>query len=145
MKSGFKLLLISLLFTGCSTTDESKVCDTGPVVFTFEVVDETTGENLFVDGLNEENQLHIENNEGETVEFFFGTERNVIDVLLGWDSKSDTYTVTIGEKTEFIIEFTLEESSSGGCTTTRLTELEIIGATYESSEITIIFVNREDN
>ncbi len=148
MKSVFTLFLIFLVLTGCDTTDEGVLCDTGPVGFTFEVVNETTGENLFEDELFEENQLQIANNNGETVEFDFETERNVVDVLLGWESKSDAYKVTISGEIEFNIVFTLEKSSSGGCTSTRLTELEIVGATYETSEtsdITTIFVNSEDN
>jgi len=71
MKSIFKLLFILGLLSGCSSIDEGEgvLCDPGPVGFTFEVVDEATGENLFVNGFYEENQLHIKNLEGEAVEF----------------------------------------------------------------------------
>ena len=148
MKSIFPLLLIFLMLTGCDTTDEGILCATGPVGFTFKLVDEATGENLFVNGQYEENQIQIKNSDGQTVDSSFQTERNVVVVILGWETKSDIYTVIIGEEIEFDIVFTLKESSSGGCTSTRLTELEIVGATYETSEtsdITTIFVNSEEN
>jgi hypothetical protein len=143
MKSLIRVLFILVLLSGCTSSDEGILCETGPVGLTFEVIDEATGENLFEDKFNA-NQLLIKNNEEERVEVRFETERNVFNVLLGWEAKSDNYTVTIAEETEFIIAFTLEESSSGGCTSTRLKELEITGATYESqgtSDITTIFVS----
>ena len=102
---------------------------------------------MFENELFKENQLQIINKKEEIVKFHFETERKVVEVLLGWESKSDIYTVNMGEDIEFDIAFTLEESSSGGCTSTRLTELEIVGATYETSEtsdITTIFVNSGD-
>lgn len=132
-----------VLLSGCTSSDEGILCETGPVGLTFEVIDEATGENLFEDEFNP-NQLQIENNEEERVDVRFETERNVFNVLLGWESKSDTYTVTIAEEIEFTFAFTLEESSSGGCTSTKLTALEITGATYESqgtSDVTTIFVS----
>ncbi len=143
MKSLISVLFIMVLLSGCTSSDERILCETGPVGLTFEVIDEATGENLFEDKFNA-NQLHIENNEEERVDVRFETERNVFNVLLGWESKSDTYTVTIAEEIEFTIAFTLEESSSGGCTSTKLTALEITGATYESqgtSDVTTIFVS----
>lgn len=148
MKNLFVVFLISLMFTGCDITDEGRLCATGPVGLTFEVINETTGENLFEDELFEENQLQIRNNDWENVDFEFVPERNLVSVLLGWESKSDTYTVSIREEIEFDIAFTLEKSSSEGCTSTMLTELDILGGTYEISETTgvvSIFVNREDN
>lgn len=148
MHKVFKIFFILALLSGCSTTDEERLCFTGPVKFTFEIVDESTGENLFAEGLYEENQVRIKNNEGETLEFDFETERSVIEVVLGWKSKSDAYTVTIGEEIEFSIVFTLEELSSGGCTSIKLKELEVVGATIETSEtsnINTIVVNRGNN
>ena len=132
-----------VLLSGCTSSDEGILCETGPVGLTFEVIDEATGENLFEDEFNP-NQLQIKNNEEERVDVRFETERNVFNVLLGWESKSDTYTVTIAEEIEFTFAFTLEESSSGGCTSTKLTALEITGATYESqgtSDVTTIFLS----
>ncbi|MGY5848771.1 hypothetical protein ACW6QP_15290 [Salegentibacter sp. HM20] len=125
-------------------TDEGRLCATGPAGLAFEVVNETTGENLFEDESFEENQLQIRNNDGENVDFEIIPERNVVSVLLGWESKSDIYTVSIREEIEFDIAFTLEKSSSEGCTSTRLTELDILGGTYEISDTTgvvSIFVN----
>ncbi|MCC8359966.1 hypothetical protein [Salinimicrobium sediminilitoris] len=143
MKSLISVLFIMVLLSGCTSSDEGILCETGPVGLTFEVIDEATGENLFEDEFNP-NQLQIENNEEERVDVRFETERNVFNVLLGWESKSDTYTVTIAEEIEFTFAFTLEESSSGGCTSTKLTALEITGATYEiqeTSDVTTIFVS----
>ncbi|MCY2685883.1 hypothetical protein [Salinimicrobium sp. TH3] len=143
MKNLIRVLFIMVLLSGCTSSDEGILCETGPVGLTFEVIDEATGENLFEDEFNP-NQLQIENNEEERVDVRFETERNVFNVLLGWEAKSDTYTVTIAEEIEFIIAFTLEESSSGGCTSTKLTSLETTGATYESqgtNDVTTIFVS----
>jgi hypothetical protein len=134
MKKVFTLLFICIMFTGCDDTDEGILCATGPVGLTFEVVDKETGKNLFANGSYEENQLTIVDKKGEAVEFSFLAEREVLNVLLGWGSKSDTYTVNIGEEITFTIAFTLQESSSGDCTSTGLTALEIEGATFEISE-----------
>jgi len=144
MKRVFTLLLVLFAFTGCDDTDGGILCETGPVGFTFEVVNETTGDNLFENELFEENQLQITNSDGEAVVFDYETDRNVVNVLLGWESKSDVYTVTIGDEITFNFAFTLKKSSSGGCTSTKLTELEMSGATYETNEtsdVTTIFVS----
>lgn len=136
------------MLTGCDVTDEGELCATGPVGLAFEVINETTGQNLFEDDSFDENQLQIKNNDGENVVFDFITEQNVVSVLLGWESKSDNYSLSIREEIEFDIAFTLEKSSSEGCASTGLTELDIVGGTYEISETTgvvSIFVNTEDN
>lgn len=140
----FLTLFVLLFFAGCTTTDEGILCETGPVGLTFEIVIAGTGENIFSSGLYKPDQLHIENQVGEKVRYRFYPERNVIDVVLGWESKSGVYTVTFNEEIEFKIVFTLVRSGSNGCTSTQLAELEIDGANYELNKtngLLSIFVN----
>ena len=142
MKTLLKLSFLLIIIVGCSTTDDQILCETGPVGFNFEVLNEATGENIFANGF-EEHQLQIKDKQEKSVDFTFDNERKVINVLLGWEPKSSIYSVTIGED-DFDIVFTLEKSSSAGCTSTKLTALEIVGATFQrskTSDITTIFLS----
>lgn len=144
MKFFGKLLFLLLFISACSTKDEGILCETGPVGFSFEIVDAATGKNLFTSGSYTPDQLQIENQKGETVTYRFLKERDVIDVLLGWESKSDVYTVTLNEDITFDLVFSLRTSSSGGCTSTSLAELEIEGVSYEINDtngLATIYVN----
>ena len=146
MKSSIKLFLILLLFYGCTGEDDGMLCATGPVGFSFEILDKATGEDLFETGIYNSQQLKIKNQEGETVNFNFISNLNVFKVLLGWETKSDVYTVTIAEDIEFDIVFSLETSEED-CKNTRLKDLTIVGAEFEThptSDLTTIFVNREN-
>lgn len=147
MKFLFKVFLICVLLTGCSTDDDTPICETGPVGLPFEVIDNATGENLFAVGLYKHNQIEILDKEGELVDFHFDSDRNIVRVLLGWETKSDVYTVSIDEAIYFDIIFTLERNTGGGCSSTSLVELELEGATAETSSstgITKIFIDIEN-
>lgn len=121
------------------------LCSSGPVDFRFEVLDKATGENLFGSGIYTSQQMKIKNQEGETVNFNFDSTQNVFKVLLGWETKTDVYSVTIAEDVEFDIVYSLE-TSDGECRNTHLKDLTIEGAEFEThptSDLTTILVDRE--
>lgn len=146
MRNFLPLTVLLLFFSGCSLEDEGMLCATGPVGLTFEVVDKETGVNLFASGVYESHHIDIENKDGESVEFDLNS-RNLLDVLLGWETKSDIYTVYIGDSIEFDIVFSLERTEGEYCTTTKLTDLKIERIPHEINGTTGVIqiqVTRED-
>lgn len=135
MKHLFKAAIFLLILSGCST-DEGLLCETGPVGFDFEVADQATGENLYEAGVNNDNRISIKNKSGEKVDYSFDSERKIFEVLLGWETKSDVYTVVISEDIEFEIAFSLQRNSGGSCSSTTLKDLQIHGAEFETSSTT---------
>ncbi len=129
MRTLFKICFISLLFANCSDDCGDMVAETGPVNFTFEVVKQDTHENVFTLGLYAKNQIHIEDQNGELVEFNFIGENDVnfINVFLGGETKTDVYTVRIGDDIEFQILYILKRTESKCSSSTKLTNLEIQG------------------
>lgn len=78
MKSTLKLLLISFLFfQSCNSGDCNQNCTSPPLTFGFELLDKTTGENLFTNGTYEQSQIEIANLSGtENIPFTFIDENN---------------------------------------------------------------------
>lgn len=138
------IAFLLLFLSGCSSDDGGMLCETGPVDFNFEVVEKTTGEHVFETGRYSYEELSIENSQEEAVDFNFEPSRKVFQVLLGWETKADTYLVALGEEFKFEIDFSLERSvGENGCSGTRVEKLEIKGAEAETNNttgITTIFV-----
>ena len=135
MKHIFKAAIFLLILSGCST-DEGLLFETGPVGLYFEVADQATGEKLYEAGVNNDNRISIKNKGGEKVDYSFDSERKIFEVLLGWETKSDVYTVVISEDIEFEIAFSLQRNSGGSCSSTTLKDLQIHGAEFETSSTT---------
>ena len=141
MKNLLKTSLLFFLLAGCSE-EEGMLCDTGPVIFTFEVVEAASGENVFESGVYKVGQMEIADKAGKAVDFELA-ENGVLKVLLGWEAKSDVYTVTIADEVEFDIIFRLEESRGEFCSSTVIKDLEVVGLPSETSGttgITTIYV-----
>lgn len=135
MKIILKFSFIALLFIACDK-DCDEVAETGPVSFMFEVVKAHTYENVFTLNLYTKNQLHITDQNGEVVDFSFINENNanIVHVILGWKTKTDVYTVKLGQNIEFQILFSLREIKSDCHTNTALESLEIQGARFEMAD-----------
>ncbi|HET8838563.1 MAG TPA: hypothetical protein VFM82_06155 [Flavobacteriaceae bacterium] len=138
MKRVLKFSIIALLFVACDKDCGDEVAATGPVGFTFEVVKESTHENVFTAGFYTKSQIHITDQNDEPITFDFIAENNLnlIKVNLGWETKTDVYDVTIGEDIEFQILFSLKETETECSSSTHLENLEIQGAESETSEET---------
>jgi hypothetical protein len=136
MKNLLKLCFVILIFSSCE--EDCPLAETGPVGFVFEVVDKQTRENLFANGTYEQNQISIKNKKGEEVEYKFISENNInrISVLLGWETKTDVYTVQIGSEVEFDIAFSLVKIDRECNDPTKLEELKIEGIESEPNENT---------
>jgi len=65
-----KLILVafitSLFFAGCDKCD-GVACSTGPPSFSVMLLDKETGENVFASGKYKENQVSVEDSEGNSV------------------------------------------------------------------------------
>lgn len=131
-----KLCVLLLLFSSCQKDDdETMLCSTGPVTLELLIIEESTGENLIAEGVYTRNQISISDQDEKAVDFQLN-EQGQIGLLLGWEEKSDIFSVRMGEEIEFDISFSLEERSSKNCTNTFLKELSISDFPYERSEET---------
>ena len=131
-----KLCVLLLLFSSCQKDDdETMLCSTGPVTLELLIIEESTGENLIAEGVYTRNQISISDQDEKAVDFQLN-EQGQIGLLLGWEEKSDIFSVRMGEEIEFNISFSLEERSSKNCTNTFLKELSISDFPYERSEET---------
>lgn len=147
MKNILNLSLLLLFFTACSSDEDDDVmlCDTGPVVLQLEVLEAGTEVNLIETGVYTKSQIRIVDGEGEAVSFDLDNGTS-LSMLLGWEEKTDTYTVSLGEEIVFDIVYSLENIVGEFCTFTQLKQLEITGLDYEqdqSSGIIRVFVAGE--
>ncbi len=136
MKNLLKLCFVILIFSSCEK--DCPIAETGPVGFSFEVLDKETGENLFLNGTYDKNQISIHDLAGGSVDFSV-TEADTlywINVMLGWETKTDVYTVQIGSEVEFDIAFSLVKIDGECNDPTKLEELKIEGIESEVDEET---------
>lgn len=143
----FKILLtlvIVLVFVGCSNQLESnqKLCFTPPSNFRFEIVDKTSGENLFTNGTYQSNQITIidlSNNSKVPFTFIAENGQNSISIhTIGWKTEKINYTINIQEKTLFTL-YVDATRISDGCSYTEFNEVSIKNTDFEFNQNTGIY------
>ncbi|MBO9585220.1 MAG: hypothetical protein J7574_13745 [Flavobacterium sp.] len=135
------LLLFFLIITyGC---ENNKLCTTPPAGFSFELVDKTTGENLFTNGTYNSKDIIVKNLDDSSakVEFKLISENNY-NVLtfssIGWKTETINYSVNIGEKK--IFEFYVKAKRiTKDCSHTEYDGFEIKNASYQFNQNTGIY------
>ena len=118
----------------CKNNDCDKLCFTSPEPFQFELVDATTGENLFTNKTYESRYIKVINIEDENrVDFNFISENNYnILVLqdLGWQTEIVNYSIQINDKELFTLYVDAERNSEDCCSFTRYNEIKIENSNY---------------
>ena len=135
MKTLIKLFLLIfptvLLFHSCK--EKCGDCFTPPSPFVFEVVDSTSGANLFQNGTLNPDSLRVTDQDGKNVLFTFLSE-NDIDLIrvnsIGWQSETVDYTFKYSNDTIFGLHVVAERLTQDCCSFTRYDEITISGAEY---------------
>ncbi|WP_346862333.1 hypothetical protein [uncultured Draconibacterium sp.] len=109
----------------------------------FELVDKTTGENLFTSGVLSSEDIQIVNlDDNSNVEFQFIDENdfNVIRIYsIGWKTQTITYSIEISSERLFTLFVDAERLCKNCCAFTRYNEIEIDGSEFELNGLSGIY------
>lgn len=112
------LILFVIIFQGCNN-DDCGNCFKTPRVLTLEIVNKTSGENLFTNGTFEPENIVITNNlnNNETIEFSFISENDINLIhISSIDWESEIMNLKIDFSDSQIFEFyTYSEIKMGDC------------------------------
>ncbi len=143
MKKHVILLIVVFTIFSCKINEcEDIACFTPPPNFAFELVDKTTGENLFTNGTLKDTDIEVldENEEKVTFKFISENSLNIIDLPeIGWNFELHTYTITVGPTVEFRLELEMEEKHENCCTFFKVITFNISNYTYEQSSTTGVY------
>ncbi len=122
----------------CSVKNCDVDCTSPPLSYNFELVDKTTGENLFVNGTFDPNDIKVVDidNENSAVEHGFISENNLDIITLGpfgWEKEVANYLIKVDTTDIFSLHVDAERISENCCTFTQLNEFGIEGAAYEQN------------
>ncbi|KAF2327263.1 hypothetical protein [Flavobacterium daemonense] len=129
----FIFIFLAVISYGCS--NDSISCFTPPEGFSFELVDKTTGENLFTNGTYKSSDITVKDldDSGKNIEFNFFSENNynIIRIeSIGWKTETINYSVNIAGKS--IFEFHVQANRiSGKCSHTEYKDFQIKNATFQ--------------
>lgn len=140
------LLVLLLAFASCNNGDDdcNLLCFTPPNDFRFEIVDKTSGENLFTNGTYESREIKIanslDNNSPTKFTFISDNNINLISVgSIGW--KTEIVNLKFNIADNHIFDFYVEAERKAGecCEHTEYNKIEIVGAEFELDSQTGIY------
>ncbi|BDD08028.1 hypothetical protein FUAX_04600 [Fulvitalea axinellae] len=137
MKKIFGLLLVfSAFISACDNKDEEDLlCMTPPSPFYFEVVDKTSGENLFEKGTFKFSMVDIINSEtNERVsrrKYHLADNNLLLFTAPGWNTEKVNFSFKVGDKKIFDLYVDSSVLNENGCTFTRYNEVKITNANYK--------------
>ena len=125
-----------ILNQSCENNDcEDTLCFTPPSPFIFELVDKSTGENLFTNGTYNSNDIEILNISDNTeIEYSFINENdiNIIQIgSIGWESEIVECSLQINDTEILRLYVDAKRISENCCSFTRYDEFRIENAEYE--------------
>lgn len=143
MKKIAFFVILSLTLISCKNSKcEDILCFTPPPDFTFELVDKTTGENLFENGNLLSEDIKVLDEENKNVPFQFISENNLNSIYfqeIGWNLGLHTYTLTIGNQVNFDLVLEMQEKHENCCTFFKVLKFDISNYEYEQSNSTGIY------
>lgn len=143
MKNILLILTLGLLWGCHHEKRECGHCFTPPEAFLFEIVDTTTGENLFANGTFSSTQIEVTNTENSSpVEYSFIGENNANIIFInaiGWHTEKVNLSVKIAEITVFFLYVDAERLFGDCCSYTIYNEITIKNAPYELDTKTGIY------
>ncbi|MGB5435708.1 MAG: hypothetical protein WBM98_07445 [Maribacter sp.] len=141
MKKTLQLLVLALVLISQSCEDDDCgdiSCFTEPTPFEFELVDKTTGENLFTNNTFDPSDLKvIDRADDRAVEFAFISENdyNIIGVYtIGWQTETVQYAFQIGSEPLFELFVDGERLNINCCSYTEYNEIRIENAEFQLDE-----------
>ena len=127
----------------CKNNDcEDISCFTPPPNFSLELVDNSTGENLFTTGLLNSNSIEIldENSKEIAFDFIAENDLNIIQLSeIGWNLGLHNYKVIVTPNVEFTLTLEMEEKHENCCTFFEIRQFNISNYAYEQSNTTGIY------
>ena len=135
-----KLILIAVMILlsaqACVDKDcEDVLCFTPPMLFSFELVDKDSGENLFTNGSYDSDEIEVVNvNDNSRREFTFISEDglNIIQIgSIGWENEIAEVVLKVGDQTILNVYVDSERVSENCCNFTKYNEIRIDNADYE--------------
>lgn len=130
----FFIFLIAI--HGCEDKNcEEYLCTTPPSAFIFELVDKSTGENLFTNGTYDHSEIEVLSSNTDTPqEFTFITDNN-LNLLsinsIGWQSETETLLINISNENIFNLYVEAELVSEDCCSFTRYHEIRIENCDFD--------------
>ena len=136
------LILFVVIFQSCNN-DDCGDCFTPPENFRFELVDKTSGENLFTNGTYESNQIEITNvSTNSSADFTFISENNINLMQIngiGFQTEIVNLKIDIGDTNIFNFFVDAERKKGDCCSFTEYNEIRISDSEFELSNETGIY------
>lgn len=142
-KIGLVLMILISLFSCKDKGCEDIACFTPPPNFVLELVDSSTGENLFTNETLNSNDIIIVDEDGKNVTYEFIPRENLNLINLneiGWNLGFRTYTISVGDDVIFNLELDMEEKHENCCTFFQINLFNITNYTYEKSNTTDVYI-----
>ncbi|MBP1838287.1 hypothetical protein [Formosa algae] len=136
----FILICTTLTFLSCNTDDcEDYNCFTPPSPFLFELVDKTSGENLFTNVTYSPEDINIintlNNNAKTEFEFIDEDNYNIIQInSIGWKTETVNLEVKIKDETIFNLYVDSERKNEDCCSFTNYKAVEIQNVEYTQED-----------
>ena len=140
----FLLILVVFNLLGCNDEECNESCFTPPNNFAFEIIDKTSGENLFTNETYNPADISITDalNNNESVAFNFISENNLnlIQVgSIGWETEIVDLKFEIADDRIFNLYIDAERLDGDCCSFTRYNEITISEAEYELDSQTGVY------
>lgn len=137
------LVLISMVFLSCQNEDRERVaCFSPPGALRFEIVDNSTGENLFTNGTYLPSQIRVTKTLTNTPADFTFVSENDQNLLLiggiGWQTEVVDFKIEIAERTIFNLNV-FAERKNDKCSYTQFTNVAITDSNFEYNPQTGIY------
>ena len=139
------LLLALVLFTlSCKDDDCGDIlCFTEPPPCEFELVDKTTGENLFTNGTFNPQDIKVINLADQRAvefDFIFQNDNNVIRIYtIGWQTETVNYTIQMSSEPLFELFVDAERLNTDCCSYTEYNEIRIENTEFKQDPSTGIY------
>ena len=141
-KINLVLILFVVIFQSCNN-DDCGDCFTPPENFRFELVDKTSGENLFTNGTFESNQIEITNvSTNSSADFTFISENNINLIQIngiGFQTEIVNLKIDIGNTNIFNFFVDAERKKGDCCSFTEYNEIRITDSEFELNNETGVY------
>ena len=132
-----------ILNQSCDTENCNSSCFTDPNPFQFEIIDKTTGENLFTNGTFDPKDIsviNISDNSRLEHSFINENELNIIIIhSIGWKTEKVECSLKINDSELLTLFVDAKRVNENCCSFTRYQEIRIENAEYELNNQTEIY------
>ena len=145
LRTGIKIwmLILLILTQSCNQECEDILCFTPPSPFLFELVDESSRENLFTNQTFDPKDILIINLDDQShIDFSFidEDEYNIVQInTIGWETETVNYAIQISSESIFELYVNAQRLSGTCCNYTEYKEIGIQNAAYELDKMTGVY------